>query len=492
VQHLASGGFHLDVVDLFSARLRNQFLADAASELNLDDPQRLRRDMHAVLLACEDHVLDLQRESEQSDHAPVMTAAEEHAALQLLRDPQLLDRISDDFTALGIVGERDNAVLAYLGAVSRLLDTPLAVVLQSGSGTGKSTLADTVLSLIPAEARLAVSALTAQSLFYLADTALTHKVLAVAEVQGAQRATYALKLLTSEGELSIASTGKDTASGALATRTYRVHGPVALLLTTSAATLDDELANRAIVVGVDDEQSQTTAILAAQRHAQTLDGLIARQERQAIRDLHTHAQRLLEPLPVVIPFASELTFTDRRTRARRDQPKLLSLIRAIALLHQHQRPRKRICRQGIETIYIEATAVDAAVAQRLTAGSNGRADLTELGPQTRGLLERLDVLVASESRTRHCSRADIRFTRRQAREHTGWSDYATRRHLARLVELEFACTHRAGNAFTYELLWSEQDHTDPEGAAEKYVPDGISRTSRGDLAGISRTKREVN
>ena len=45
------------------------------------------------------------------------------------------------------------------------------------------------------------------------------------EEEGAERASYALKLLQSEGELMIASTGKDVSSGRLVTQTYRVGDP---------------------------------------------------------------------------------------------------------------------------------------------------------------------------------------------------------------------------------------------------------------------------
>ena len=252
-------------------------------------------------------------------------------------------------------GEVDNALIAYLAATSRLLDTPLAVVVQSGSAGGKSTLTDAVLSLMPDEQRLAVSAMTGQSLFYLGETELAHKILSVAEVEGAERAAYALKLLQSDGHLSIASTGKDPVTGALVTKTYRVQGPVALFLTTTAPSLDDELANRCVVLGVEEDQAQTRAILAAQRHAQTLGGLLAKTEREAVRTLHANAQRLLEPVVVVNPLAPSLSFADGRTRARRDQAKLLTLIRAVALLHQHQRPRKRLVRNGVEVVYLEAT-----------------------------------------------------------------------------------------------------------------------------------------
>jgi hypothetical protein len=468
VRHVSDDGsddgrFHLDVVDLFSARARQLFLKAAVMELGTDE-ERLRRDLGRVLLACEDRVLDLQAEARTpAPVLPVMTAEQEQDALALLRDPQLLERVVADVAALGVVGEVDNALIAYLAATSRLLDTPLAVVVQSGSAAGKSTLTDAVLSLMPDEQRLAVSAMTGQSLFYLGETELAHKILSVAEAEGAERASYALKLLQSEGELSIASTGKDAVTGELVTKTYRVQGPVALFLTTTAPSLDDELGNRCLVLGVEEDQAQTRAILAAQRHAQTVSGLLARHEREKLRVLHANAQRLLAPIPVVNPHAPSLSFADGRTRARRDQAKLLTLIRTVTLLHQHQRPRKRLVRNGIELVYLEATTEDVAVAQRLAPLIFGGPDLADLAPQTRRLLALLEALVTREAKTSRCRREDIRFTRRHAREQIGWGDFALRRHLARLVELELLAAHRSyTGAYTYELLWHR-----PESANER-------------------------
>ena len=64
------------------------------------------------------------------------------------------------------------------------------------------------------------SAMTGQSLFYMGKADLSHKILAVAEGEGAERASYPLKLLQSEGKLTIASTGKDPHSGRLETHDY--------------------------------------------------------------------------------------------------------------------------------------------------------------------------------------------------------------------------------------------------------------------------------
>jgi len=145
--------------------------------------------------------------------------------------------------------------------------------------------------------------MTGQSLFYMGETDLKHKVLAIVEEEGAARAAYALKLLQSEGVLSIASTGKDATTGRLITHQYRVEGPVMLFLTTTAIDLDEELLNRCLVLTVDEDRAQTQAIHKKQRETQTLEGLLARRERDETLRVHRNAQRLLKPLFVSNPYA---------------------------------------------------------------------------------------------------------------------------------------------------------------------------------------------
>jgi hypothetical protein len=100
------------------------------------------------------------------------------------------------------------------------------------------------------------------------------------------------------------------------------------------------------------------------------------------------------------------------------------------------------------------TLDDIALANRLAHEVLGRS-LDELAPQTRRLLSDLDTLVAATATAEDLSRADVRFTRRQVREHCGWSDFQVRTHLDRLVGLEYVLTHRGGRgqSFVYGLLW---------------------------------------
>ena len=160
-------------------------------------------------------------------------------------------------------------------ACSRKLERPLAIILQSASAAGKTTLMDAVLSFFPEEERVKYSAMTGQSLYYLGETDLKHKILAVVEEAGAEKASYALKLLQSEGELTIASTGKDPQSGKLVTQEYHVEGPVMIFLTTTAIDLDEELQNRCLTLAVDESAEQTERIHRLQRERRTLAGASA-------------------------------------------------------------------------------------------------------------------------------------------------------------------------------------------------------------------------
>jgi DNA primase len=288
-------------------------------------------------------------------------------------------------------------------------------------------------------------------------------VLSIAEEEGAKRAAYALKLLHSEGELRIASTGKEGSTGRLITHTYTVRGPVAIFLTTTTIELDEELANRCIVVGVDEERSQTRAIHRRQRERETLEGLLAEHERASVLKLHRDAQRLLDPVAVVNPYARALRFADARTRTRRDHTKYLALIRAIALLHQHQRPKKSAATENGDNLpYIEVTKEDIALANRLAHAVLGHS-LDELPPGTRRLLGLIERHVEARAAEEQAGREAVRFTRRGLREALGLGDTQLKVHLARLVELELIWAHRGPHGgYLYELAWEGGGAEEPE------------------------------
>jgi DNA primase len=453
--HVRSGAaFYVDTVDLNLFKARAHFQRQAAVELGVTE-DRIKADVGEILNTLEAmRAVRISEAKSPKDAAPELTDEQRKAAMELLLDKRLLDRILGDFERCGIVGEETNKLTAYLAAVSRKLKRPLAVVVQSTSAAGKSALMEAVLAFMPAEETERYSAMTERALYYMGQTNLRHKILALAEEEGAERASYALKLLQSEGRLSIASTGKDPTTGMLETKNYVVEGPVMIFQTTTAVEMDEELLNRCLVLTVDESREQTRRIHNMQRDSETLDGLAREAERERLLELHQNAQRLLEPLAVYNPYAQQLTFPDEKTRLRRDFPKYLALIRSVTLLHQHQRSRAKMTTPAGHILNCVVTSLeDIEVANKLARQVLGRT-LDELPPQTRRLLGMIFTLASSWAKEHDAKPTDLRLSRRDIREHTGWGNTQLKVHLQRLVEMEYVLVHRGiGQQFVYEVAY---------------------------------------
>src|SRR6056297_1634045 len=341
-----SGRFHVDQFDLYHARSRRVFLKEAAEETGLAEAD-LRHDIGAVVMKLEElQQQQLRGGSETKQDTVTPSNAERSDAMELLQDPRLIDRILDDFETCGIVGERTGNLTAYLIATSRLLERPLGLMIQSSSSAGKTSLLDAALAFMPEPQLVHCSAVTSRSLYYAGNLDLRHKILSISEEEGIREASYALKLLQSEGKLSIVSTANENGTGRTVVEQHEVRGPVAIMMTTTASDIDPELVNRCLVLSVDEEAPQTELIQQRQREAETIETLIHQHRVAEVQKRHQNAQSLLRPLRVVNPYADQLRFTSRAVRNRRDHAKYLALIRTVTLLHQYQRETKTTTIEG--------------------------------------------------------------------------------------------------------------------------------------------------
>mgnify|MGYP000594686501 CR=1 FL=1 len=453
------GLMHVDSLDLYRDGERRKYI-DRASEETLLSKDLIKRDIGKLLLALEQSQETRLNAPADETQTHELTTEEETEALELLQSNNLLERITAAYDKAGIVGEKTNKLAAYLACVSRKLSRPLAVIIQSTSAAGKSALMDAVLSFFPPEEQIKYSAMTGQSLYYLGETNLKHKILAIVEEEGAEKASYALKLLQSEGELTIASTGKDPHSGRMETQEYHVEGPVAICLTTTSIDIDEELMNRCLVLTVDESKAQTERIHKLQREARTIEGILAREERKTILTQMQNAQRLIKPMRIANPYAQHLTFTSGRTRTRRDHEKYLTLIDTIALLHQHQ--RKLITRKigDKELEMLPVTLDDIEAANALAPEVLGRS-LDELPPQTRRLLDYIKTLIREKMEVKGERQETLSFSRRELRDQTGWSEFQVRMHLERLDSMEYVAKRsgKQGSLYKYELLTDAKEET---------------------------------
>ena len=110
-----------------------------------------------------------------------------------------------------------------------------------------------------------------------------------------------------------------------------------------------------------------------------------------------------------------------------------------------------------QQLAVEASIEDVELANRLVSETMGQS-LDDLLPQTRQLLVLIDNWINQQAKQQKLSRNLVRFRQRQLRESFSWRDCQVRKHLKRLIELEYVLAHRTGhgNAKEYELLYDGQ------------------------------------
>jgi len=408
--------FHVDSIDLYASRARSEFAKKVEKVLSAEAAQ-VEAALLALIVECE-RLGEADAGDVVSPQPEPMSEAERREALAFLKRPDLLDEISRDIDALGYVGEDTNKRLVYLVAVSRKLDDPLSAIVMSQSGAGKSGLTEVIEKLTPAEDMVLLTRLTPQSLYYVEPGFLDRKLIVVEERSGSVEADYSIRVLQSRKKLIAAAPIKDPTTGNMRTKIFTVEARAAFIEATTAGSVNHENATRCFELSMDESPAQTQRIHERQRVMRMEEGLALRKQSESIARKHWNAQRLLEPLPVVIPFADRLTFPSSWMRTRRDHARFLNLIEVSAFLHQHQRERR-------------VGAIVASVADYATAYALAGEVLTEtLGDLRKPLREAL-------SRIQAMATAEGGVSRRDIREALALPDSTVRGWLAELVELEY-------------------------------------------------------
>lgn len=478
-----AGRFVVETVNFYYLRSRRGFVAEAA-RLFHQPVDSVEQDLGRITDELENYMQ--RRAAPTTPVAVSVEPADRSEGLKLGRAPDLVDQIVRDMGALGVIGEATNKLLSYLVMTSRKMPEPLALLILSGSGAGKSLLQDSALALCPEEDLVKVTSLTDQALFYRGENSLRHKVLALEEHLGAKGAAYPLRNLISARKLVIETTAKNTVSGKLETQVNTVYGPTAVFQTTTDPNTDPETRSRFIVISVDESPEQTRAILERQRHLHTLEALHLRRQRESVMHRHHTFQRLLRQIPIVNAYEPLLSYPDRHLMVRRDQPKYLQLILAVTFLHQMQRPVRRDPELGD---YLETTLDDIALANDLAHRVLGNS-LADLSAPARELL----FLAQEHLRKNQPEQEQATFTRRELREAIHWGDTRLRIHLRELVDLEFAAALQGRFGFTYRYCLLDKPNPAQGDCLPGLKPIEQLRVEAG-LAGLAPTshlrKREV-
>jgi len=426
-----------------------------------------------VKLRCEWERAEAKRQAEeavmvraQAAKPKEMSDAERAEAIAFLKDARLIERIAEDITNLGYVGEDGNKVVLYLVASSRKQDNPLSVVLKSPSSFGKSEMVKGVAVLMPPEDVREYTRLTAQALSYMPSDGLQHKLLIVMERDGSEASDYTIRVMQSEKVIRIAYPVKDPETGKMRTAEHQVNGPMAYIETTTRPTIHSENATRVFELYLDGSEQQTRKIHAVQRKNATLEGLRNHTQREAIIRRHQNAQRLLNPVSVVIPFAEFINFPADNPRTRRDLPRFLEMIKVVAFLRQYQKERKKesALTPGEKLEYIEADLADYEMAYRYAAPVIA-SGLDELPKHSRALFEKIVAMV--ETQIVADTEGKKTFTRRDIRRHCNVTDKFVKDYIAPLEDKEYLeiVSGDTGKGKKYVYQISEAALNEREGAA---------------------------
>ena len=441
------GKFILDTYNLYSSKQRETLLTELVKLYKIEK-EEAEKEVIKLIGQCEHRQAQLPKGksacAQTEEPKPVMTEIEEKEALELLKSPDLLTKIVQDYEDIGYTGEEMNKKLAYLVMTSRKMQSPLSLVIMSNSAAGKSSLQQATLELCPDEDKKHFTRLTQQSLYYLGDDSLKHKFLSIEEEEGSSEASYSLKTLLSAKVLQIISTTHDPNTGKKRADEYKTEGPVAVMVSTTSPEIEAELASRTLIISIDESHEQTNNIHDNQRIKQTLEGRKKQIKKEKAVHRHQNAQRLLDTeLEVINEYAPQLTFPVDRLKYRRGNDHYLELINTICFLRQKQKEVKEDKDIGK---YIEVDKTDIEMANELFISVLGWT-IDELSRPSRDLLEAI---------VRYCRATDNKeFRRREIREYIKWGNTHLHNHLRKLEELEYVTSLNGtqGSKYSYRLLY---------------------------------------
>lgn len=302
----------------------------------------------------------------------VFTADQLAKAKELLNSPDILSELIEFTKKQGFIGEEDNQKLLYLSFTSRFFskDT-ISTIIKGPSSSGKSHLVGKILNLFPLTDIINLSFISPKALVHRNDD-LNHKILCIAEHTGGEGADYSIRTALSEGEISIMLAEKNELTGKFESIEKRISAEgLVFVETTTKSRVHHENQTRLFDLYTDESEKQTENILLMQAKQ------IESQKPEIVEEVKVWraAQTILQNYRVYVPFATELVdeFPKNKTRARRDYPRLLSLIKSHTLLYQNQR---RLDKEGFLIAKVEDLEAVLPLAEKVLSQS-----MKELSPK---------------------------------------------------------------------------------------------------------------
>lgn len=327
----------------------NFFCRSAAFNLKLNEAE-IKKGICLLREKLEKHRLDEVKHNANKKTETPLSKKEIDQAREILKADNLLECIEGLLKQAGIVTERENALRLFLILLSRHFEKPLHVLLQ-GSTQLSRMLLDTITSAIPVNQLHEQTSMSASSMYYTRDKDYwKNKVLCMSSIEKNFKGAGTIKEFIENNFLKRQTTEADYITRQLYASDKIVPGPICLLGYCDDETLNNRFFQECFFIHLTETEQNRAELLDHLKmdSAGFTDIQGQEQSKRTLREI----QRQIKPIRVVIPYAMELQIPEKVFQPLRSMSQLLTFIKVVALLHQHQlKPKKDF--NGVE--YIEAT-----------------------------------------------------------------------------------------------------------------------------------------
>jgi len=434
-------------IELYEDPAVQKYCQAASKKLKLT-PEQIDLDLALLTDALEAHRATLAEKPRRHQPTFTVSAAEQAAAQDFLRQAQLLPRLNEKIGQTGIVGEESNRLLLLLVASSYKQTAPLHALIQGSTGSGKTLLLRKVMQLLPPTDRHIWTRITDKSLYHAGDQ-YQHQAIAVEDWDGlSEEVQYVLRELQS-GQILRSSTTEKQANGELRSREITAKGPISSLLCTTQGSIYEDNMSRCFLIAVDESEAQTDRILNYQYRQER--GEIDPHQAQKSRRLIQVLVEQLQPCPVVNPYAGKVRLPKSAHKIRRLNSLYQTFVQQVAWWHQYQRQRDKAGR-----IIVAKSDLKAAI-HLLFETILLKVD--ELDGSLRQFFEWLKSYLEEQE--------EKSFTQRQVRQAYRLSKTGCQNYINNLLELEYIERIRIGRRNTHHYQISYWDNAQKQRQALK-------------------------
>ena len=357
--HLFDDYTFIQKINLYDYERVNTYCRTSATQLsqNVED---IKKGVNTLREQLEKYRLDELKNNKVHEVDESVSKKTTSEAKAILTSDNTMECLEGLLKQAGLVTETKTGLRLMLILLSRHFDKPLHVLLQGSQHLCK-ILSDTLASTIPVTQIHQQTSMSASSLYYTKNKEYwKHKVLHLDFIDRNFKGAVTLKEFIDNSVLKRQTTESDYVTRQLFSTNKTVAGPICLMAYSDNDLLNDRYFDECFLFRV--EETQTNRAELNEHLKKESAGLIDPMVKVDALKLLKELQRQIKPMNVVIPYATELELPEGVFQPTRSLSQLLTFIKTVALLHQHQ---LKIKTDTNGTEYIVANAEHLEIALEL-------------------------------------------------------------------------------------------------------------------------------